>query len=95
MPAVLAILLLSPSLLAGSQCAADWTASDLSGKRVHLRDYRGRVVVLNFWATWCGPCNAEMPLLVDAEKEYGSRGVAFIGASLDDSKTKRKVPGIY
>src|SRR4051812_11407652 len=92
MPAVLAIVLLSPSLLPAGSAHADWSASDIAGKRVHLRDYRGRVVVLNFWATWCGPCNAEMPLLVDAEKEYGSRGVAFIGASLDDSKTKRNVP---
>jgi thiol-disulfide isomerase/thioredoxin len=92
MPAVLAILLLAPSLVPAGSGRAEWSASDLAGKRVHLRDYRGRLVVLNFWATWCGACNAEMPLLVDAEKEYGPRGVAFIGASLDDSKTKQQVP---
>jgi thiol-disulfide isomerase/thioredoxin len=70
----------------------DLRLSTLDGKRVHLRDYRGKVVVLNFWATWCGPCKHEMPMLVTAEKEYGSRGVIFIGVSLDDSKTRLRIP---
>lgn len=92
MAAVLAVFLLAPWPPASAGARAEWSASDLAGKRVRLRDYRGRVVVLNFWATWCAPCNAEMPLLVDAEKEYGARGVAFIGASLDDPKTRSKIP---
>ena len=71
---------------------ADLTLRDLNGKRVHLQDHRGQIVVLNFWATWCGPCTREMPLLVATEREYGSRGVAFIGASLDDWKTRKNVP---
>jgi len=49
-------------------------------------------VLLNFWATWCGPCSEEMPMLVEAEREYRSRGVVFIGASLDGRKTRRNVP---
>src|SRR6476646_2757147 len=70
----------------------DLTLTDLDGGRVHLREYRGRIVVLNFWATWCGPCKHEMPLLVAAEKEYRSRGVTFIGASLDEGKTRGRIP---
>jgi peroxiredoxin len=70
----------------------DLTLTNSNGERVRLRDYRGQIVVLNFWATWCGPCNEEMPMLVRAEKDYKARGVTFIGASLDDSKTRKNVP---
>lgn len=70
----------------------DLSLKDLKGKRERLRDYRGKIVVLNFWATWCVPCNTEMPMLVEAEKAYGRRGVVFIGASVDDQKTKDHVP---
>jgi thiol-disulfide isomerase/thioredoxin len=89
---VFLLFLLAPRQLAPNGARAELTASDLAGKRVRLRDYRGQPVVLNFWATWCGPCNVEMPLLVDAQKDYGARGVAFIAVSLDDSKSKQKVP---
>src|SRR6266498_3922656 len=70
----------------------DLTLKDLHGGRVNLREHRGKIVVLNFWATWCQPCNHEMPLLVAAEKEYRARGVIFIGASLDDSKSQPRIP---
>jgi thiol-disulfide isomerase/thioredoxin len=70
----------------------DLSLKDLNGAKVRLRDQRGKIVVLNFWATWCGPCNAEMPMLVAAEKEYKEKGVVFIGASLDDKKTVDRIP---
>jgi thiol-disulfide isomerase/thioredoxin len=62
------------------------------GQRVRLSELRGKPVVLNLWATWCQPCNVEMPLLVNAEKEYRERGVLFVAASLDDAKTRSAIP---
>lgn len=77
----------------GGSKPVDLSLMDLHGGRVHLRDYRGKIVVLNFWATWCMPCNVEMPMLVAAEKEYRARGIVFIAASLDDRKTASAIPG--
>lgn len=65
---------------------------DLKGNKVSVKDYRGKPVVLNFWATWCVPCRTEMPLFVEAEKTYGSRGVVFVAASLDDRQSRPRIP---
>ncbi len=65
---------------------------DLNGQKVRLSEYHGKVVVLNFWATWCGPCRAEMPRMVEAEKTWAEKGVVFIAISLDDDKTKKNIP---
>jgi len=80
-----------PSPLIGRP-APPLALESLKGGRLSLADFRGRPVVLNFWATWCGPCNAEMPMLVEMEKQYSARGILFIGASLDDARTAAKVP---
>jgi len=52
---------------------------DLRGRVVRLSDYKGKVMLLNFWATWCPPCRAEMPDLVKMQREYGSRGLQIVG----------------
>ena len=80
------------TLAAGPGPRAELNLKSMDGQRVRLSDYRGRVVVLNFWATWCVPCTAEIPMLVRAEKDYRSKGVAFIAASVDDRKSKKNVP---
>jgi len=63
----------------------------LSGNPQTLQQYRGRVVVLNFWATWCVPCRAEMPLLVDIQRRYNFKGVVVVGASADDQSTQAQI----
>jgi thiol-disulfide isomerase/thioredoxin len=78
--------------LCGDSRPADLPFKDLSGKKVRLRDYRGKHVVLNFWATWCGPCRDEMPVFVEMEHKYANAGVLFVAASLDDSRTRPKIP---
>jgi len=65
---------------------------DLNGKKVRVSELRGKIVVLNFWATWCVPCRAEMPLFVEADKQYAPRGVAFVAISLDDRESRPKIP---
>ncbi len=77
---------------AKKESPVDLTLSTLDSKKVHLKDLRGEPVVLNLWATWCGPCREEMPMMVEAEKLWGQKGVAFIAASLDDGKTKKNIP---
>jgi len=85
-----AVLTSALGLCAGAP-TTDLALKDAAGRKVRLRDLRGKVVLLNFWATWCGPCQAEMPALADIEKQYGGR-VTIIGASLDDQKSVAKIP---
>src|SRR6185503_19582662 len=75
-----------------SEKTIDWTLTGMDGKKVHLRDYAGKPVVVNMWATWCLPCKDEMPLMVEAEKVWSGKGVVFIGASLDDKSTRKNIP---
>ena len=64
--------------------APDFTLKDSTGATVKLSDYRGKVVLLNFWATWCGPCKIEIPWFMEFEKNYKDRKFAVLGVSLDD-----------
>jgi peroxiredoxin len=64
--------------------APDFTLKDASGTPVKLSDYKGKVVLLNFWATWCGPCAMEIPWFMEFEQQYKSKGFAVLGVSMDD-----------
>jgi thiol-disulfide isomerase/thioredoxin len=70
---------------------ADLSLESIDGQRVGLKDYRGKIVLVNFWATWCDPCKAELPLLAQEEENYRSHGVVFIAASVDDAKSRKQV----
>jgi peroxiredoxin len=72
------------SQLRGS-AAPDFALQSLDGKTIHLSDYRGKAVLLNFWATWCQPCKIEMPWFTDLQKKYGPEGLAVIGVAMDDA----------
>jgi len=64
--------------------APEFALKDIDGRTVNLSDYKGKVVLLNFWATWCGPCKIEIPWLIDFEQKYKDRGFAVIGVAMDD-----------
>ncbi|MBW0001591.1 MAG: redoxin domain-containing protein [Verrucomicrobia bacterium] len=66
------------------KAAPDWQLSDVNGKPLKLADFKGKVVVLDFWATWCPPCRAEIPGLVAIQKKYANQGLSIIGISLDE-----------
>src|SRR5438552_8418802 len=65
--------------------APDFTLQSLDGKNMSLSDLRGKAVLLNFWATWCGPCKIEMPWFIELQKQYGSQGLQIVGVAMDDS----------
>jgi len=70
--------------------AADFLAHDIGGQEVRLSDYSGRVVLINFWATWCGPCRMEIPELKELRKKYGDMGFEVLGVSISDTQSMLK-----
>ncbi len=72
--------------------AADFSLHDAAGASVKLSDFRGKTVLLNFWATWCGPCKVEIPWFIDFEKKYRDQGFAVLGVSMDEDGWKAVTP---
>jgi cytochrome c biogenesis protein CcmG/thiol:disulfide interchange protein DsbE len=71
--------------------APGFTLKSLDGQTVHLSDFRGKPVLLNFWATWCAPCKVETPWLVDFYKQYHPAGLEIVGVSLDDAGEESRI----
>ena len=68
----------------------NFTLKDTAGKEVRLADYKGKVLLLDFWATWCGPCKIEIPWFVEFQDKYGKDGLQVVGVSIDDTLDKLK-----
>ena len=66
--------------------APDFILPSLDGRKVKLSDFRGKAVLLNFWATWCPPCKVEMPWFEDLQKQYAQDGLVVLGVAMDDSE---------
>lgn len=76
---------------AAGELAPDFSLRDLNNKEVSLSDYRGKVVLVNFWATWCGPCKVEMPHLDRMDAEFEDRGFEVLSISTDDARAASMV----
>lgn len=85
---IMALLLITG--FAHADPAPDFTLKNSAGENVRLAEQRGQVVMLNFWASWCGPCRKEMPLLDDMHKRYGKAGFVLYGVNVEHDVTDAK-----
>ena len=88
--AIAALLCGAASAMKVGEPVPDFSRADLAGKQIVLADYRGKVVVLNFWATWCPPCREEMPVFSQWQRDFQGKGLQVIGISMDDDVTDVK-----
>ncbi len=99
---ILSTTLSKSEALSPGSFAPDFTCTDLQGKPVSLSDFRGKVVYLDMWATWCGPCRLEIPHAITLEEEFRNDDIVFLAVSLDDSEKewrdfikKKKMTGVH
>jgi thiol-disulfide isomerase/thioredoxin len=72
--------------------APDFTLKDLDGNDVSLSQYKGKVVLINFWATWCDPCRIEIPWLIEMQQKYGDKGFTILGVAMDEEGKREVAP---
>ncbi|MHB8508028.1 MAG: TlpA family protein disulfide reductase [Candidatus Dormibacteria bacterium] len=81
----------SQNLATVGQSAPAWVGTDLDGKTISLSDFKGHPVLLNFWASWCGPCRAEQPGLDQIAKDFAPKGLRVIGVDIRDNLDQAKI----
>jgi cytochrome c biogenesis protein CcmG, thiol:disulfide interchange protein DsbE len=77
------------SLAQTAGTAPDFALKDIEGKNVQLSQYKGKLVVVEFWATWCPPCKATIPELIAVQEKYGNKGLVVLGVSIDEGDDLR------
>ncbi len=87
--AAILIAFLPASVLGQETTAPQFALKDINGRAVRLSDYRGKVVLVNFWATWCPPCRAEMPDLIRLQSEHAKQGLQIIGITYPPERRAR------
>jgi cytochrome c biogenesis protein CcmG/thiol:disulfide interchange protein DsbE len=97
---LLALLCGAASAMKVGDAVPDFSRVDLEGKAVRIADLRGKLVLLNFWATWCAPCREEIPVFSRWQKTYGQGGLRVVGISMDDDAASvreflRRYPAAY
>jgi peroxiredoxin len=85
------LVFLALPALAQNQATPTFTLKDLQGNTTTLEAYKGKTVVLNFWATWCGPCTHEMPMLAETATRFADKNVVLVGVSIDDEQTQDRI----
>jgi cytochrome c biogenesis protein CcmG/thiol:disulfide interchange protein DsbE len=75
---------------AGKPADLSFTVKDMSGATVELASFKGRPLVVNFWATWCPPCKAEIPWFIEFKQKFGAQGLEILGVSIDDPAAELK-----
>jgi len=84
------IAALAVALSVAAPAKLNFTFKDINGKKVSLSQFKGKVIILDFWATWCVPCKAEIPGFIELQKKYGGKGLQIVGLSVDDSQSLAK-----